>query len=531
LRRGARRWASLEPSRKIETLTACRSAVARNAQRWTSLAASAKGIAGTSLEGQEAMTGPWAVLVALNDYLETLREIDRFGAPRLDRRRVKVRADGQIVSEVFPRHVRDRVLLPGVRAQVWMEPGVTAQTLHDTMGTWYRRPAPEPRIVLVLGAANITAIPLLDVLSKLVAEGAACILKMHPMIAYLGPVFEEAFAPLVEGEYLRFAYGDAETGKYLCAHPAVDAIHITGSSATYQAIVALGLGKPITSELGNVSPTIVLPGPWSGADLRFHAEHVATSKLHNAGFNCVAAQVLILPQQWEQRQRFLECLHDAFRDAADRAAYYPGARDRSERFAAGKGGRRYGRSDADFVARAIFDADARDSEQAVFLQEAFCTLLAIVTLPGELDRYLGDAVAFANQRLWGSLAAHLIVHPATARRHAKALDAAIARLRYGCIGVNAWSGLAFLLPPVPWGAYRTTHPGSDSGLGVVHNSRLFARSQKAVVHAGFTPFARIKPPWFLTHRQQAEIGRELCEFELRRSPARLAKIAVLGMRG
>ncbi|MFF8871449.1 hypothetical protein [Streptomyces massasporeus] len=36
------------------------------------------------------------------------------------------------------------------------------------------------------------------------------------------------------------------------------------------------LDKPATSELGGVSPTIVLPGGWSEADLRYQLEHIAT---------------------------------------------------------------------------------------------------------------------------------------------------------------------------------------------------------------------------------------------------------------
>jgi aldehyde dehydrogenase (NAD(P)+) len=40
--------------------------------------------------------------------------------------------------------------------------------------------------------------------------------------------------------------------------------------------------RQITSELGAVCPTIVVPGPWSAADIRFQGEQVATQKLHNS---------------------------------------------------------------------------------------------------------------------------------------------------------------------------------------------------------------------------------------------------------
>ena len=53
------------------------------------------------------------------------------------------------------------------------------------------------------------------------------------------------------------------------------------------------LAKPITSELGNVSPIVVVPGEWSDADLDFHAENLATQMTQNGGFNCNAAKVIV----------------------------------------------------------------------------------------------------------------------------------------------------------------------------------------------------------------------------------------------
>ena len=43
--------------------------------------------------------------------------------------------------------------------------------------------------------------------------------------------------------YLAFVYGGGEEGKFLCNHSAVESIHLTGSEATYDAIV-WGPGKP-----------------------------------------------------------------------------------------------------------------------------------------------------------------------------------------------------------------------------------------------------------------------------------------------
>ncbi|HTU83404.1 MAG TPA: aldehyde dehydrogenase family protein [Candidatus Acidoferrales bacterium] len=554
LREGAAVWAAMPVGAKIELLQACRQGVHAVSRRWTKAAAGAKGIAGTPLAGEEAVSGPWAVLLALNRYLDTLQQIDAAGAPAIAPSRVRTRAGGQVVVDVFPVDLYDRVLLNGMRAEVWMQPEVTPQTLAATMGVWYRRSERRPRVALVLGAGNIASIPALDVLYKLIAEGAVCALKMNPVNDYLGPIFEEAFEPLVRGGFLRLAYGGAAAGKYLCAHPAIDEVHVTGSAATHDAIVwgdgpeAAArklrrdpvLRKPITSELGNVSPTIVLPGAWTHADFRFQAENVLTQKLHNDGFNCIAAQVLILPSEWDGTPKLLAAIEELAAAAADRPAYYPGAAQRLQTVTAGAGDvLRYGRRDGDFLPRTLFFVDAGAASPA-FSVEAFSSALAVTTLPGDFETFARDAVAFANDRLRGSLGGNLIVDPHAHRQHEGAVDEAIAAMRYGCVGVNAWTGVGFLRCETPWGAFPgETLEDVRSGIGSVHNAHLFSKPQKSVVYAPFAPFPRSlfgyggsllpKPPWFVTNRRQAQIGEALCDFEYAKSPWTLAKVALLAM--
>ena len=71
---------------------------------------------------------------------------------------------------------------------------------------------------------------------------------------------------------------------------------------------APALSKVVTGELGCVTPYIVTPGEWSRADLEYHAGAVATGKSHNAGHNCLAAEILITAADWPQRQEFLDIL-------------------------------------------------------------------------------------------------------------------------------------------------------------------------------------------------------------------------------
>ncbi len=554
LHAGAARWATLPVAEKIALLHALRVRTAAAADRWTATAAAAKGIAGTPLAGEEAMSGSWALIRALGCYSATLAEIERFGAPQFAPDAFARRADGQVVLRVFPRDAYDRLLLGGIHADVWMQPGIAPDDIRATAGRWYRETSPQPRVALVLGAGNIASIAPLDVLYKMLAEGAVCMLKLNPVNAYLEPIFAEIFAPLIDADFVRIVSGGAELGALLCTHPLVDEIHITGSERTHDRIV-FGDGddadirkaqnrplllKPITSELGNVSPTIVVPGRWSHADIAFQAEHIATQKLHNDGFNCIAAQVLILPADWSQTPPLIAALEDVFRRLADRPAYYPGARERVRQFAA-QASHSAGGTDPDSAPRVILHLEP-DVDATLLETEIFGSVLGIVTLPGDPGAYLTRAVAFANARLRGSLGANLIVDPVTAQRNAAQLDRAIADLRYGCIGVNAWSGVGFLLVETPWGAY----PGNSlaavgSGIGVVHNSHLLERTQKSVVYAPFAPFPRgvlrwdrallPKPPWFVTHARAARIGAELTHFEMHKTPLGLARIATLALMG
>ena len=83
-------------------------------------------------------------------------------------------------------------------------------------------------------------------------------------------------------------------------HALVDNIHITGSDRTHDAIIwgatadeqaknkankTPRLNKPISSELGCVTPVMVIPGAWSEAELEYQARHVAGMVAQNASFN------------------------------------------------------------------------------------------------------------------------------------------------------------------------------------------------------------------------------------------------------
>lgn len=536
LRTNAEAWARRSVSAKIADLQNIIDATEQVAPTWVELAVSAKQIpAASPLVGEEWISGPWALVSGAVALADTLRRIDKGDDP-LRGAGLRIRADGQLVIDVFPATIFDRLLLNGYHAEVWMQPGVTPAGLSRHVARSYQDPSSEGRVDLILGAGNIASIPPLDLLYKLFVEGAVAIVKLNPVNDYLGPVFEEIFAPLIATGFVRFVYGGAEVGSRLCHHEAIDAVHITGSARTHDAIV-YGSGpdgdarkarnepiltKPITSELGGVGPVIVVPGPWDDSDLRHQAANIATMKLHNGGFNCIAAQVLVLPEEWHLTELLVDEVAATIRATVPRHPYYPGADSRCASLVA-EHDHVISLDDTELPRTLITDLDPTDENEACFTTEAFGAVLTTTTLPGDPAAFLRNAVRFCNDTLIGTLGATILVHPTTAAELSVELDQALADLRYGTIGVNCWNGVGFLLQRTPWGAYPGhTLDDIQSGIGVVHNSLMLSDTQKAVVSGPFRAFPQstlhrdlhlaTKPPWFVTHRNAAVLGERLTRF-------------------
>ncbi|TDC27939.1 aldehyde dehydrogenase [Kribbella albertanoniae] len=546
------RWAELTIAGRLSYLDRIRTLLAERADSWVALGAQAKGLReGSPLLGEEWLAGPYGVLTWMTAISETLQALDA-GTDPLKGSVVSERPDGQTVVRVAPHDFNEWLLLNGFSTEVWMQPGVTSANVRDNLGSAYRTPR-AGKVALVLGAGNVSSIAPLDVLYKLYADNEVVICKLNPVNDYLGPLFEEIFAPLVEDGFLRFVYGGAEVGEYLCTHPGVDSIHVTGSERTHDAIV-YGVGpeaaarrerdervnpKPVTSELGGVGPTIIVPGPWSKADIAFQAEHIATQKLQNSGFNCIAAQVLVLPDGWEHTDALIAAVRDTLARAEQRPAYYPGAEDR-----------RQGVNDAYPQAETlagnrtlVTGIDAGDPKAYAFTTEFFAPVLATTSLPaGSAADFLDSAVTFANEQLHGTLGANILIHPRTARELGPKLDTAVAALRYGTVGINAWTAVGYLSPRATWGAFPGHTPNDvQSGIGVVHNALLFDRPQKTVVRAPFTPFPRSisagetamspRPPWFVTNKTSLGTARRLTRFAVDGKLRHLPGILLSAMRG
>jgi aldehyde dehydrogenase (NAD(P)+) len=520
-------WATAPLAEKRRLLEAVRGATAAVADEWVRVCCQGKGIAtGSPAAGEEWMSGPYAVLASVAALIRLLEGLEAGTSP-LDRLRARALPGGQVALRVFPSVPEDRLVL-GYSAEVWLRPGVTVEEAKAGLGRRLRDPGPSGRVALVLGAGNISSIPPLDGLAKLYQDNAVVMIKLNPLNAALEPVLNRALAPFVERGFVRVTSGAVDVGAYLAHHPEVDAVHITGNAASHDALV-FGpgeegarrqrarqplLAKPVTSELGGVGPVVVVAGRWSDAALAAQAENVATQRLHNSGFNCIATQIVVLPRSWPQADRFLEHLRRAVRAAPDRRAWYPGAADRQHAAVATHPGAELLGGDPAVPRTLLADLDPGDPDEPAFRTEYFGPVLGVTRLPGDgPDAFLDNAAAFCNERLAGDLGATLVAAPRTLRELGPRFEAGIARLRYGTVAVNCWVGPIFGMPRATWGAF----PGHDvhdvgSGVGIVHNALLLDPDhvERTVGRGPFRPWPR--PLWFVSNRTALVTGERMTRF-------------------
>ncbi|HEY4104514.1 MAG TPA: aldehyde dehydrogenase family protein [Polyangiaceae bacterium] len=513
------------------------------APRMVKDACAAKGIAfGSPLEGEEWLAGLLPIARNLTQLANSLDDVRRYGAPRIDASRLERLSNGSLAVEVTPNAPYEALFYAPFRAKTWLEPGVDADRLGDAQAAFYKQRDPEGRVALVLGAGNVASIPVLDVIYKSFVEGAVCLLKMSPVNAYLGPYFELALAPLISRGFLRIAYGGSDVGAFLTAQPAIAEMHITGSTETHDRIVwglpgsarderkkrhAPLFEKPVTSELGNITPVIVVPGKYTDAELSTMARGIAGMVSQNASFNCIAAKMLITPRGFARRDALIARLEHEFSLIAPRRAYYPGAEARFQSLTEQAAHvTRIGSPSAGELPWTMITELDPAAQAPQFSLEPFCSVLSEVSV-GSSDpiEFLAAATKFANERLWGTLNAMIYLPRASERDAAisAALDRAVAELRYGTIAINHWSAAAYVMTTSPWGGYPgATLEDVQSGIGWVHNSLLLQRVLKTVQRGPLRAFPT--PVYFPGHRSLRELGRALFDFEAKPSALGFAKV-------
>ncbi|MFT5457310.1 MAG: hypothetical protein ACI9K2_003803 [Myxococcota bacterium] len=538
---GRPKWVALSTADRAALLRRCMESTAAVADRWVELACAIKGYALQSNgHGEEYLGGTLPVMRNLRLFAEAL---EAGGQPALPK--TWQRPDGQWIARVFPQSMLDRALFTGITCDIWVEPG------HEpTQGQLYRDKATgtagDGGVSAVLGAGNQSSIPPMDVLYKLVVDDEVCILKMNPVNEQLGPVIADALRPLIDGGFLEVCYGGIEVGKHLTDHPTVTSIHITGSDRAHDAIIwgpgeagierkktgTPRLDKHITSELGCVSPVLVVPGEWSEKELDHHARQVASMLAYNCGFNCNGARLITVASGWPQKAAFFDKVKARLAANPPRHAYYPTAQATWERFTAQYTQNiQLGTASEGQLPWTILEGVTPTEGEYALGNEPWCGIFSFVELQATTPaEFIAAAVPFANDKCWGTLSINVIVHPKAESALGDRFEAAIADLRYGAIAINCWSGLNYGLVNATWGAFPG-HPldAIESGQGVVHNGLLVDHPQKSVVRAPF--LMQPTPAWFTDHKNNVALGKRMTQFERAPSWFKVPGVAITALKG
>ncbi|MCW2515824.1 MAG: hypothetical protein JWR11_4866 [Mycobacterium sp.] len=550
---GEARWADVTLSGRASLLKQVSTLMITHADEWVATAAAIKGLdARSPLLGEEWTSGPYPIVAACTALSATLEKLAMGQSPLADAH-FGTAPGNRTTVQVLPLNFFDKLLLNGFSAQVWLKPGIDQAAAKRTAGLAQLDPRHTHGVGVVLGAGNVTSIAPLDTFYELFARNRVVALKLNPIMDPMLDVMTTVLAPLIDSGALRLLTGAAEVGTYLVQHTSVDHVHITGSSTTHDAIVFGGgeegaqrkksneliLTKEITSELGGVSPTIVLPGEWTAADIQFQAEHIATQRLHNGGYNCVAAQVVVLSSKWTQRDEFIAALRSALDSAPAREPYYPGSDARISNAAASyPQAERLGNAGA----RLLIANLSPEQYEPMLRTEYFAPVLSTIELPHDGAEFASRAARLVNDDFVGTLGVNVIAHPETIKSMGASFDRFVESLRYGTVAINAWTGVAYLTATATWGAF----PGHEladvqSGIGVVHNALLIGDTERTVVRGPFRPSPRSlmngemsiapKPPWFVTNRTAATTGRLLALFTAAPSWRKLPALFASALRG
>jgi hypothetical protein len=479
-------------------------------------------------------------------YLESLETLQTEGAPKVY---AKAFQDGDRVTvQTFPHTLKDNLFLPGIKTEVHLAKGTKLEDLWNYQAKVYKDPNYEGGISLVLCAGNVAYLSLNDMLHKLIVEKKVVILKTHPVLEYLGDLYTKILEPFISAGYLRVVRGGAKVGDYLTHHPMVDDIHMTGSDKTFEAIV-YGTGeegqknklmdnrimeKPVSAELGNVSPVIVMPGDWTDSDYDYHASEVLTALGLVNGYSCSAARVLVLPKNWPGSEKLISKISEKMSESLAPVNYYPGTHTIvEEAMVCYPDMEKHGKLDKDHQPWMFVKGLDPDKPEFAFRREFWSTFISQVFINAKTpEEYLEKAVKFSNEKLWGTLAASLIIDPKTEREMRKTgtFQKAIDDLHYGTVSINVYPGLAILLGTTPWGGYPgSTYTNIQSGNCFVSNANMFENVEKSVVTAPFRMSP--KPLWFIGQKTNVEAAKAFSHFATTNKMmdfGRLVKAMMLG---
>ncbi len=495
---------------------------------WATICSDNKGTTKTPAEGEEWLGGPFASVLATQYYIKSLTNDDDLTEKKYN--------SEENSYKVFPNNFTERITFPFIDAKVIFNKSMSFDDINKYRG-FSKRYDIDPSITLVLGAGNFSSIPYLDVLYHLITRKSVILLKLNPVNEYLKPVFEKVFQNFIERGYIIVTTGNIDESKYMATHPGINHIHLTGSDKTFEDIVygreltdkerkSKSLSKinnkPITSELGNVTPIIIHPGKWSTSDIKYQARKIVTAKLNNNGFNCIAAQVVVLPDGWGQTETLIKYVKHYMSKAKERKAYYPESIERLEKLEKDKG---YERVNAlscvtphltrEIKAYSKFEIDEVWSSTIYFKKIEYTSV----------ENFANKAIDYCNDELWGNLGVSVIIKDHHRKFNKHITNLYIDKLNYGTVAVNEWAAIGYIIPQLPWGGFPGNRDNDiQSGQSVVHNSMLFESPLKGVVNTKFRISRLIDPPWFVTNKKARRLFRNLTYYQINNSNINFLKL-------
>ena len=521
---GATRHAGRDAGSRAALARSTAVAVARVADEWVATALAIKSASGSAVAAaEETATGPIATLRLLLISARALADVAARGVPRgAGAPRVFNAVTGRagpvslIGVDVLPEPgLHDAAIAAGMKATVrCVDPGGTAAFARSWAEEARTRPA-SGGVAVVLGAGNVTGLAVADSVAQIFEHGRAVLVKLHPLHAPLADTLRAALAPLVAADLVAIVAGGADVAAQAVAEPRITHVHLTGGQAAFDAIVWGGpgprpagavprLAKPITCELGNVTPWIIVPGRYTPRQLRHQADVVAASIANNASFNCIATKCVVTCRSWEQRDEFLSLVAGRLAALQPRPAWYPGAAAAWETVT--------GRpAPADGTLPWVFHVGLdRDREPRWLEREWFGPVAVETPLAGDsIDDFCSRAMAFVHT-LPGAPAASVTAPSGPDAHAARRIDLPVEHLEYGVVACSTWSALAYSFGSVPWGGFPgATLAEPKSGIGRVHDPLLLPLVHNAIIRAPLESWP--KPPWFPWHPHGAVLARGVAE--------------------
>ena len=495
---------------------------------WATICSDNKGTTKTPAEGEEWLGGPFASVLATQYYIKSLINDDDLDEGNFN--------NSENSYKVFPNNFIERITFPFINAKVYFNKSMSFEDINKFRG-FSKRYDIEPSITLVLGAGNFSSIPYLDVLYHLITRRSVILLKLNPVNDYLKPVFEKVFKNFIERGYIIVTNGNINESKYMATHPGINHIHLTGSDKTYEDIVygreltgnersiktvpKLN-SKPITSELGNVTPIIIHPGKWSTSDIKYQARKIVTGKLNNNGFNCIAAQVVVLPDGWGHTETLIKYVKYYMNKAKDRKAYYP---DSIERLTKLEKDKSYERVNSLSCTTPHLTREIK-AYNKYELDEVWSSTIYFRKIPySNAEDYVKNSIDYCNNELWGNLGVSVIIKNHNNKFNKHITNSYIENLKYGTIAINEWAAIGYIIPQLPWGGFPGNKDNDiQSGQSVVHNSMLFESPLKGIVETKFRISRLIDPPWFITNRKSRRLFMNLTYFQINNTKINLIKL-------